>query len=248
MKKNTWIKIAGLTFTISLVVGMIGGALTNEYLVSYLFGQLTQKQKEELPIVKKVIEERTYIEESSITDAIKQVAPAVTVLYATKQIAKKATDNNLGGINGVVLTTDGIIASCDSRLNEQNIWYAIIKDKGVVQAKVVLKNGANGLVSLQIQNDDVFYKTISLAKNDLKLGQKTIALNNVAIMSALLSSIDKNIYTIDRRLGADFNCSPIVNLGGELIGLVSVRKEESYVTPVIPARNLEGLLAKEEVL
>lgn len=243
MKKNAWIKILGLCFTVSLVVGMIGGALTNEYLISYLFGQLTQKQEEELPIVKKVIEEHVYVEESQTIDAIQKAQPAVSTLFATKQSAESLSEN-VEGINGIVLATDGIIVSCNSQLAGQNTWYVKIKDKEIVPANVISRNSTLGITYLQIDNPGEFYQTISIAR-DVTLGQEAIALTEDSIKSALVSKVSpKDFHLIDRDLGDKFKCSPIINLGGELIGLASIQDENLDVTLVLPAPTLEELLAE----
>lgn len=248
MKKNAWIKIVGLCFTISLVVGMIGGALTNEYLISYLFGQLTQRQEEELPIVKKVIEEHVYVEDSLTIDAIKKAEPAIATLYSNNQLAESLNEN-ISGANGIVLTTDGVIVSCSNELAGQNVWYVSIKDKGVVPARVISTNNSFGLTYLHIETEGEFYQTISIAKEDPKLGQRAVAVIKDSIKSALVSKVDsENFHLIDRALKDDFACSPIINLGGELIGLASVQSEQSDVTLVLPARTLEELLVEEVVL
>jgi hypothetical protein len=248
MKKNGWLKIAGFCFTISLVVGMIGGALTNEYLISYLFGQLSDKQQEELPIVKKVIEERVYVEESLTIEAIQEARPAVASIYATRQSAESVSEN-VKGVNGIVLTTDGVVVSCSNQLAGQNTWYVSIKDKDVVPARVISRNNTFGLTYLQLDSKGEFYQTISLAKENLKLGQNAIALTKDTIKSALVSKVaPKDFHMVDRMLGDDFKCSPIINLGGELIGLASVQNENSDVTLIIPAQILEELLVKEVAL
>lgn len=248
MKKNSWIKIVGLCFTVSLVVGMIGGALTNEYLISYLFGQLTQKQEEELPIVKKVIEEHVYVEESLTIDAIEKAEPAIATIFATKQSAE-AISENVEGINGIVLTTDGMIASCSSQLIGQNVWYVKIKDKPVVSANVISRNSDFGITYLQLSGEGEFYQTISLARENVLLGQEAIALTDNSIKSALISNIsDEDYYKIDRGLGTEFKCSPIINLGGELIGLASVQDENLDTTLVLTAQTLEKLLVETVAL
>lgn len=248
MKKNGWIKIVGVCFTISLIVGMIGGALTNEYLISYLFGQLTQRQEEDFPIVKKVIEERVYVEESLTIEAIQKAEPSIASIYATRQSAESLSEN-IEGINGIVLTTDGIVASCSSELAGQNMWYVSIKNKEVVPARIVSTNNTIGITYLQIESEGEFYQTIPFAKENLKLGQQAVALTKNSIKSALVSKIaPKDFHMIDRAIGENFKCSPIINLGGELIGLASIQNVELGVTLVIPAQTLEGLLVEEVVL
>lgn len=247
MKKNIWIKIVGLSFTISLIVGMVGGALTNEYLISYLFGQLSQRQEEELPIVKKVIEERVYVEESLTIDAIQKAQPSVVSIFSNTQSAKSLSED-VSVINGVILTTDGIVVSCNSQLVGQDTWYVKIKDNEIIPAKVVYRNTQYGIAYLQLNMQDKFYQVLPIAK-DVVLGQKAIVLTDKLIKSALISNVSaKDFYEIDRNLGDKFKCSPVINLGGELVGLALINDKESDTTSILPAHILEELLAEEVVL
>lgn len=244
MRKKTWFKIVGVCFTVSLVVGMIGGALTNEYLISYLFGQLTQKQEEELPIVKKVIEHHVYVEDSLTIESVEKAKPSIVGLYATK-VGAQALDVS-EAVNAVVITSDGVIVSCDKALYNHDIWYANI-DGSIIAADIVDTMQPYGLIYLRARNSESFYQTVSFSSKKLKQGQQVLALTETGVMSALISNTaDETTYLIDRELHHDFMCSPIINLGGELVGIaLQTDNELAGQTRIISARIFEELL--EEV-
>ncbi|MBD3156306.1 hypothetical protein GF369_00600 [Candidatus Peregrinibacteria bacterium] len=243
MRKKTWFKIIGVCFTVSLVVGMIGGALTNEYLISYLFGQLTQKQEEELPIVKKVIEHHVYVEDSLTIDAVEKANPSIVRLYAT--VADAQSRDDAKAVNAVMVTSDGYIVTCDAALNNSLTWYADIEGS-IVAADVVDTMQPHGLTYLRIRDAESFFQTVPFAFLEPEQGQQILALTEKGVMSALIShAAEKNIYVIDRQLPQDFTCSPIINLGGELVGIAMQTNDELVgQTRIISAQILEELLAE----
>lgn len=243
MRKKTWFKIVGVCFTVSLVVGMIGGALTNEYLISYLFGQLAQKQEEELPVVKKVIEHHVYVEDSLTIDAVEKAQPSIVRLYPTEADAQAINDYK--AINAVMVTSDGVIVTCDESLNNNLTWYATIEGS-IVAAEIVDTMQPYGLTYLRVRDAESFFQTVPFSSLELKQGQQVLALTEKGIMSALVSYAAGNeTYVIDRQLPQDFTCSPIINLGGELVG-IAMQTDDELVgqTRIISAQILEELLAE----
>lgn len=179
MKKYKWSKIMVVCFTVSLIVGMIGGALTNEYFVAYIFDSFVKERQEQTPIVKKVIEEHSYVEESKITDAINVVEPALTVLAASDQIAdriieaeisknelfknttsdlfylnrqpqEKYPEGTISGGSGFFITSDGLIATCSSLVSGKKNWSLITGDEKIYHATVVFDDPYDDFSLLKI--------------------------------------------------------------------------------------------------
>ena len=244
MRKKTWFKIIGVCFTVSLVVGTIGGALTNEYLISYLFGQLTQKQEEELPIVKKVIEHHVYVEDSLTIEAVEKVKPSIVSLYSTKVAAQNA--DVAAAVNAVLITSDGVIVSCDKALSNHDTWYASIDGSNIVEIDIIDVMNQHGLMYLRVRSVESFYQTVPFSSKKLKQGQQVLALTDAGVISALISNVtDESTYVIDRELHNNFMCSPIINLGGELTGLALQTNDDMVgQTRVISSQILEELLAE----
>ncbi|MFC1809926.1 trypsin-like peptidase domain-containing protein [Patescibacteria group bacterium] len=269
MKKIPWTKIIVLTATIGLITGLVGGALTNEYLIAYLFGQLTEKQEEEFPIVKKVIEEKIYVEESSTLEAIENASGSLIMISDTKQAAidfkpinsdlfylgyspQKSVKNNqsLAG-SGVLLTTDGILATCNSFVQNRNSWFAIMDDGTALNAQVVYRDTLDDIALLRIQTDDEFnyFNTLSFNEKPVKTGQRVLSLGSfnkaksgiVSFVPELtevreyLRTFPSEFISIDYEIDSNLSCGPLVNLGGELVGLTldfdTIEQGTSYVIP-----------------
>jgi S1-C subfamily serine protease len=179
MKKYKWSKIMVVCFTVSLIVGMIGGALTNEYFVAYVFDSFVKEREKQTPIVKKVIEEHSYVEESKTIDAINIVQPALTVLAASDQIAnrimkgeipkdelfksttsdsfylnrqpqEKFLKGTIPGGSGFLITSDGLIATCSSLVSGQKNWSLITSDEKIYHATVVFDDPYDDFSLLKI--------------------------------------------------------------------------------------------------
>lgn len=184
---NSWITLIGLTITVSLIVGMIGGALTNEYLVGYVFDTFVkEKSDEEFPIVKKVIEKQTYVEDSLIQGSISNVEPSLVTLYASSIDLSKAINKNVsvdssfikrtsdffyngnypvsdfenGGVlggNGFFISTDGLIVTCNSVVESQMVWNVLTSDGDKYMAQVVYSDAEDDIAFMKInESGDVF--------------------------------------------------------------------------------------------
>ncbi len=81
--KNT-IRLTAITAVVGLFAGLFGGIISNEYFVAYIFDRASGGEAEQM--VKKVVEERTYVEESAGIDAINKVGDAVVSIVATRDL------------------------------------------------------------------------------------------------------------------------------------------------------------------
>ena len=246
MKKKSFPKIIVLTFTIALITGMIGGALTNEYLIAYLFGQLTEKQEEEFPIVKKVIEEKIYVEESSTLEAIDYASKAMVLISDAEDSGTTELKTS-----GFVLTSDGIVATCGSFVQNRNSWFVILSDDSIYNAQVVYRDSFDDIALLKISdaNEFEYFDTLEFNDQPLKPGQKALSLGSFnkaksGIISSLPELPDQRVslrdfpeeyIQVDYEIDNTLSCGPSINLGGKLIGMTldfdTVEQGTSYVIP-----------------
>jgi len=234
MKEFYWIKIIGICFSVSLVVGMIGGALTNEYFIGYIFSSFFKEQTEEnVPIVKKVIEERTFVEETLIKDAFDKAIPSVVSIYS----------NDIGIGTGFFISTDGIVATCKSVAEKTNIPFIKANDGNLYKTKVAYKDQKFDLAFLTIEKTDntPYFKASDFSGNPLSISQKilTVGLDSEFeqhVKSGIVSYTGNEKLTdeydeLDFEINEDLNCGLVVNLGGEAQGM-AVKSE--FSTNVIP--------------
>ena len=244
MKEHSWMKIVGICITISIIVGMIGGALTNEYFIGYVFSNFIDQQKENSPIVKKIIEERTFVEESLVKDAFDKGIPSVIALYSTEAQGKNSTrEQTLAA--GFFITTDGLIATCKSSVANQKIWFVKANDEVVYKSTVDYIDPVMDLAFLKIERIELtpYFKASDFSENTSSLSQKVLVLGidaafNQHVKSGIVSYIGPekviNEYDeIDFDIDNSLNCGPVVNLGGEVQGM-AIKQNKTGTTFVIP--------------
>jgi len=255
MKEFSWMKIVGICVTVSIIVGMIGGALTNEYFVSYIFSRFNQNQEENAPIVKKVIEERTFVEESLVKDAFDKIIPSVVALYSTETEIEKADRENTKG-TGFFITTDGLIATCKSITSNQKMLYVQANDEQIYKADIVYTDPLYDLAFFKVERNDKtpFFKAVDFAQNIIAISQKVLVVGidtafNQHVKSGIVSftGSENDLKELDFQINQYVNCGPVVNLGGEVHGLALNNK--TGITYVIPVEYLnQKFLEFEEKL
>ena len=70
-------KFVTIAVIVGFFAGVLGGMLTNEYLIAYWADLFGGNIDENSPIVKRVVEQHTYVETSSLINVIEQVKPSV---------------------------------------------------------------------------------------------------------------------------------------------------------------------------
>lgn len=245
MKEFSWIKITGLCITLSIIFGIIGGALTNEYFISYIFSNFIQQQQENSPIVKKVIEERTFVEESLIKDAFDKGVPSLAALYRNEAESANLTRGQTTG-TGFFITTDGLFATCKSTVSSQKIWYLKANDGILYRAVLDYTDPTMDLAFLRIEREEStpYFKAVDFSENPMALSQKILvpgidAESYQHVKSGLVAYTGaKDIFgeydELDFDIDNYLNCGPVLNLGGEVHGM-AVKQNKTGKTSVIPA-------------
>ncbi len=275
-KKTSRAKLIGICIVVSILFGLIGGVITNEYIIAYLFSNFIQEQEENSPIVKKVIEKHTFVEESLITDAVKKVTPSLVTLYAEpvdvldgdlfisktsdqfylqKNVISNYPLGTVVGGTGFILSNDGLIATCGSLVESQKKWQVFTDNGEEYSANVVYNDPFDDLAFLAINKESTYFQTLPFSENMLALGQKVLSFGKDAnakthVKSGIISNslsiegterISRRLFPnefmhVDFEIDSSFRCGPVVNLGGELIGMAldfdSTEEGTSYVIPV----------------
>lgn len=182
MKKSLK-KILLITIIAGFLSGLIGGALTNEYLIAYLFDLVGENVDDRDPIVKRVIEEKVYVESSQTIEAAKKVEPAVVSIVASKDFPKFKTNNfrfydpfedaflevpggrvqdgierrQISGGTGFIVATDGLVMTNKHVISDTDAEYTVVLNNGKeYQAEVLARDTLNdiGILKLLKTEDD----------------------------------------------------------------------------------------------
>lgn len=287
MKKTQWARIVGLCLTVSLFGGIVGGVLTNEYLIAYVFDRFVKDQEEQMPIVKKVIEQHSYVEESKTIDALQKVRPSIVSLVESNLVAEKiisgevdrqasfeyfgsdnfylntnlagnSSESDIKGGTGFLMSSDGLVATCSSLVSGRENFVLITDNGDLFDATVVYNDQYDDFSLLKVEDENFakYFSTIKFAEHDLENGQKVLAVGkDVFLKDRVLSAVvshsglenianlsQKRIFPnefviIDANIDNNTNCGPVVNLGGELIGMAvnfdSSKPGRSYIIPAL---------------
>ncbi len=243
--KNSYLKIIVLTVIFGLGAGVVGQLLVDAYITPteiFVNGGGSQANKK-----------MTAAEETQkIIEANEAVAPTVVEIYPQKTISAAGSLNKiyLSGDRialGVVLTSDGWLASSGKSLADPKIRLAIITDDQIIfSPEKIIFDEATGVVFLKIDAQNLPIAKLGLLEN-LFLGEKIILpsggqsliagqIKNLSYFEAkeiknLFHSSEKFSKSIllSGQFSPDKTGGPIVNYEGAVVGLLS--GENGFVIP-----------------
>jgi serine protease Do len=190
-------------------------------------------------------------EESVFTDVVNATKKSIVSVVV-------ASPNNIAGAEvvgtGVIATADGLIVTNKHLVREANIDVQVITDEyQVYEATVAALDPLNDLALLKIKADNLPAANLYPAE-EIKLGQRILALGNKYrqrenfVSSGVLSLVDKGVLNSEHislsmmegllqtdALVKSFNTGgPLVNLNGEVIGLLAAADDLETVGFAIP--------------
>lgn len=155
-------KLVCISLVVGLLAGMFGGVITNRYVVAYVLGTFVTDRSIDEPVVQKVVESRTYVEESDGIEAINKMSGSVVSIVATRDLniyyqnsyplgwngyleqanVNAAPDEvrkqKLGGGTGFIITNDGLVLTNRHVVDVAGIDYTVVlKDGTEFKAEVV---------------------------------------------------------------------------------------------------------------
>ena len=206
-----------------------------------------------------VSRERTVVvrETELISQAVAKVSPSIVRLYTSS-----STTATFLGI-GVVLSADGMLVTDAEALGKLDTLSIALSDGTRLQALVVERDKASGLVFLQATSTEstITLKPATIALAAPLLGQTVVALSGKSvvriedgIVTALIPSEDGSSGgpTIDTNISPDSTLagSPIINTEGEIVGISTVVSRASslkgFIASSVLVEQPEGEKPKEE--
>ena len=227
-----------------LIIGGIGGILTDRFALPYLFVKYPNLNQYEFlkPInerttVVEVIREVKISEEKAIVEAIKKTRSSVVEIAEISD----EDDDVVYKKSGIILTNDGlIITSLKNIGDEEKSAWVKLRNGETYLAKLIHKDEFNELAIIKI--DQANLPVVAFANSDkLELGEKLIILNSSVVTDIVSKLIDDYVISIKNSEGEDeneeiksivqkrikivnilgdsFDKAPVINLEGEIVGL-----------------------------
>ena len=143
--------------------------------------------------------------------------------------------------SGVVISEDGLIVTNKHVVEDEDIGYEIILQNGDrYPVKKIIRDKVNDLALLEIDASGLVTANIATSDEDLKLGQKVIAVGNalgfsnsvsLGIISGLKREIEldgkvvKNLIQTDAAINMGNSGGALFNSMGDLIGINTARTD-----------------------
>ena len=241
-----------VSFVTSIATGIVTVSLMNQAPIGVVqtINRVVEKTIETVtpPSIK---ETQTVVKETVVVSVDDQVVSAVEKnLKNVIRIYRTNTDPSSDSSQmvfvglGAVISSDGVIATDNNIISEGGKYFATPSDK-LLNLSVIRSVKGEKVALLKIKNDDknpVVYPTVSISKNDLKLGQTVVYIGgeskdsvSTGIVSSLsakeIKSTDNStstpsttkISSIETSIPGNFiSGGLLINLSGELVGIKTI--------------------------
>jgi len=213
------LKLLILIIIISLCTGLVGGIITNEYVVAYFFNKFVSGSEELGPIVKNIIEERVFVEESEVKEGLEKFKKSIV----------REEDPEFDLFGEIVVTSDGVVMNFTEDVDSN---YPFIYKK--------LENKDMGFFkAVEFADLEKTYKgqqIIGIGFN----GKGEIIVSKGVIMQFQDEKSTIMCGFVGGEVLKDF---VVINLGGELIGVGGSNSQDTpedvkYIHSVKVLRNL----------
>ncbi len=183
------------------------------------------------------------IENEKFFEAAKNTMPAVLEIFP-KKLSSHDPENQIylrdeRAALGVALTSDGWIVSFGKKLSDlKNNFVVVANDQKILEPKKIISDEATGAVFIKIETDNLSVPKLGSEEN-VSLGETILTLRNkqsfrVARIVDLFyepttepkdllksSEIFSKLILLDQDLTQNEVGAPLINLSGEIIGIVS---------------------------
>lgn len=243
-------------FLLTVIIGGASGIFADRFLFPYLattslFNKYECFKPRETEIIVQEKEIVKIEESNTIHEAINKVKSSVVSIV-------KDSDNNesqpLEYGSGFIITSDGLIATNNQVINNNQTKYSVFTQDGRNYAvDIIHLDSASNLIFLKIKADNLPVVSLGVSE-DLKLGQKIISLGynakdfqnyaSMGIINSLNSAIIDNVNNekvnqmiiVDSEINSINSGGPVIDLSGKVVG-INIKEKRSgdiinYVLPI----------------
>lgn len=220
----------------------------------------------------KLIENRTYIEDSQIISAIKKVDPAVVSIVTSDSLDAKSLeipvkDDIYGGTGFIVDASGLILTNKHVVLNKKADYKVVLNDDSQYLAKFLSEDPFDDVAVLKIQNDKkIEFPVVVFGDSDnLVIGQRVVAIGNAlalygnTVTSGIISGKGRDVVAYndfgvaqnlsgliqtDAAINLGNSGGPLVNLDGQVVAMnVAVLELANSIGFAIPINDLKAIVA-----
>lgn len=229
--------LLAITALFSSILGAIIGGYT-VYIASEKSNPIAKIPETAVPVSQKQLKIDSSQIESTITEAVENISPAVVTIIGT--IPGELTwlgmtpDTQVTG-SGVIISPDGYLLTNDHVIEETNNILVVLSAGTVIDAQIVGREPYVDLAVLKIEADIPAFATIGNS-DTLKPGETVIAIGSplgdfknsvtVGVVSATGRTIDtgnnylmEDLIQTDAAINQGNSGGPLLNLAGEVIGI-----------------------------
>jgi S1-C subfamily serine protease len=268
-KQRTISQVLILSVIFGFSAGIVGQLVADAYLnpwppSDYLFkvetNQNTNINIPELNRVKKFVGIQQDFE---VKDSVDKVSPTLAGIYYVKKGMSGLSQVYLPGelkANSVCLTSDGWLMSSGKFINEANIkdLVAVLGVKSYPIQKII-KDNYSGVVFLKIEAKNLAVADLASLAQPAS-GQLIVALNEFqeSIVTTIKNVNYRRLVTSDKLLSSteqapgalalndaladNYLGAPVINLSGQVIGLIKEIDQNNNITLVAPINQFESII------
>jgi len=257
----------------SMILGLLGGSVASTYLYQELFGEVFDFNLVQERIIERETKvEKEYIpqvsEEEIIIDTVEKVSPSVVSIIITKDLSLieersfkefdfefPEEEREIGAGTAFIVSEDGLALTNKHVVLDEEASYTILTNEGKkYEAEVLAKDPMQDLAIIKIKSDEKF-KPVELGDSDeLRIGQKAIAIGNalgefkntvsVGVVSGLERTVTargagivqvlEGMIQTDAAINRGNSGGPLLNLEGEVIGINTAMAKAENIGFAIP--------------
>jgi S1-C subfamily serine protease len=177
-------------FIFVLIVGGIGGILTDRFALPYLFVKYPNLNQYEFlkPInerttVVEVVKEIRISDEKAVVEAIKKARLSIVEIAGASESNEGSTYKK----SGIILTNDGLIITSSKNITSEKNIQAKLHNGEVHPAKLIYEDEFNKLAVIKVNQTNLPVATFANSDN-LELGEKLIIFNS-SIVTDIVSKL-----------------------------------------------------------
>ena len=261
-----------VSFVTSIATGIVTVALMNQAPVGVVqtINRVVEKTIETVTAPSKeiqtVVKETVLVnQEDQIVSAVEKNSKSVIRIFRTNSDPLSDSNSMVFVGLGAVVTNDGIIATDNSLISEGGKYFTTTLSDKLLDLSVVRAVSGEQVALLKINNDEknpMAFSKVSIAKNDLKLGQTVIYIGGEtknAVSTGIVSSLSvKEVKPTDNStstpsttkissIETSINSNLVVgglllNLSGELVGIKSTYMDSAKTSFFAPSLGIQDAL------